>query len=129
MIKRKATPGKGLWALPGGFIGANEMIEDAVIRELKEETKIKVSRNFLKGCQVSKEIFDHPGRSLRGRTITHAYYYKLQQYELPEVKGADDAAEAKWFTLSEIQRMEGVIFEDHLDIICHMTGITKEWVI
>lgn len=129
LIKRKATPGKGLWALPGGFVGQTERIDDAVIRELKEETKVKLSRNFLKGSQVSREVFDHPGRSLRGRTITHAFYYKVQQSELPEVKAADDAVDAKWFTLSEVQRMEGVIFEDHLDIICHMTGMTKEWVI
>lgn len=129
LIKRKATPGKGLWAIPGGFIDQNEHIDDAVIRELKEETKIRVSKNFIRGSQVSKEVFDHPNRSLRGRTITHAYYYKLQQSEIPEVKGADDAQEAKWFPLAEVQRMEGIIFEDHLDIICHLTGMTKEWVI
>lgn len=127
LIQRKFSPGKGLWALPGGFIGANERIEDAVLRELKEETKIRLSTNFLKGSIKGKEVFDSPYRSLRGRTITHAFHFAVAQGELPEVKGSDDAAVARWFPISVVAEMESLIFEDHLDIISHFCGFTKEF--
>ena len=88
LVKRKFSPGKGKWALPGGFINQNEFIEDAAIRELKEETRIKLHKNILRGSIKSNRVFDAPSRSLRGRTITHAYLMVLSAYNgLPEVKG------------------------------------------
>jgi bifunctional NMN adenylyltransferase/nudix hydrolase len=49
LVKRKAMPGAGLWALPGGFLNQEETLLDGAIRELKEETKIKVPVPVLKG--------------------------------------------------------------------------------
>ena len=116
LVTRKAKPGEGLLALPGGFIQNTEKLDDAVYRELKEETKIKVPEPVLRGSTVKKELFDSPHRSVRGRTITQAYLIKLQdREELPKVKGGDDASHAQWIPLAELNPKD--IFEDHFFII------------
>lgn len=123
MIKRKSAPGEGLYALPGGFLNQNEKIVDGAIRELKEETKIKVPEKVLFGSIKNKEVFDDPNRSLRGRTITHAFYIELNDDFLPKVKGSDDAVSAEWIPLSNISAMKDKLFEDHGAIIQFFTGI------
>lgn len=123
LVKRKAEPCAGAWALPGGFINQNERLIDACIRELREETKIKVPVPVLKGSIKTSQVFDVPDRSLRGRTITHAYYIELPNGELPRVKGADDALKSFWVPLNEIQQNRDKLFEDHYQIICALTGI------
>ena len=120
LIQRKAAPGKGLWALPGGFLNRNERIIDGVMRELREETRLKVPTPVLKGSIKQQEVFDDPGRSERGRTITHAYLIELPPGELPPVKGADDAKIAKWVPISDIR--ESNMFEDHFHIINFLLG-------
>lgn len=122
LVQRGARPGKGQWALPGGFLNQDEWIEDAVLRELKEETKIKVPVPVLRGNIVASKVFDDPYRSSRGRTITHAYLIQLPpDTELPKVKGSDDADKARWFPLAEVKR--GMMFEDHFDMVQSMTDL------
>lgn len=123
MVKRNSFPGKGLWALPGGFVNAetDRSLIDAMIRELKEETKLKVPDPVLRGSIINSRVFDAIGRSARGRTITHAYHIKLPDGELPKVKGSDDAEKAKFVPLNEIERSK--CFEDHYEIISYFTGI------
>jgi len=122
LVKRKAAPGKGLWALPGGFIGQSETIEDAMLRELVEETKIKLQKIILQRSITKQKVYDDPDRSLRGRTITHAFAIELSGDTLPRVKGSDDAEKAKWFPLNEVFSMGENIYEDHLSIILNITG-------
>lgn len=124
LIKRKGHPGKGLFALPGGFLNPNESIETCAIRELKEETKIKIPKAALHKSIVHSEskVFDHPQRSDRGRTVTHAFLVNLEEGPLPEVKGSDDASIAFWLPLADLQSFEDRFYEDHYDIINHMVS-------
>lgn len=122
MIRRRAEPGKGLWALPGGYVNANtdKSVEDAAIRELREETGIKVPAPVLRGNIVRSRVFDAIDRSPRGRIITHAFYIQLPDGELPKVKGSDDADKARWVPIAEVHSSE--CFEDHYEIIQHFLG-------
>jgi bifunctional NMN adenylyltransferase/nudix hydrolase len=122
MIRRRAEPGKGLWALPGGYVNANtdKSVEDAAIRELREETQIKVPAPVLRGSIVRSKVFDAVDRSPRGRIITHAFHIQLPDGELPRVKGSDDAEKARWVPIAEVRSEE--CFEDHFEIISHFVG-------
>ncbi|TCV81226.1 bifunctional nicotinamide-nucleotide adenylyltransferase/Nudix hydroxylase [Sulfurirhabdus autotrophica] len=122
LVKRKTEPGKGLWALPGGFVDQNERLDDAVLRELKEETRLKVAAPILKGSIKATHVFDYPTRSLRGRTITKAYLIELTPGELPEIRGASDAEKAQWVPLSEFMNMQEMLFEDHHAIVSYFLG-------
>lgn len=122
LVQRRAQPGKGLWALPGGFINRHERVIPAMLRELREETKLKVPEPVLKGSIKDSNVFDDPYRSLRGRTFTHAYLIELKDGPLPKVKGGDDAAKARWVPLSEFEGMQEVMFEDHYDIVHYFLG-------
>jgi bifunctional NMN adenylyltransferase/nudix hydrolase len=118
LVKRKTEPGKGYFALPGGFLNQNETIEQCTIRELKEETKIDIPSVVLGNCIKDSHVFDHPLRSLRGRTITHASLIELDPMKsLPKVKGSDDAEKAFWMPFNELALHEEMFFEDHIHII------------
>ena len=122
LVKRKAEPGKGLWALPGGHLEMDETLQDGVIRELREETGIKVPVPVLKGSVHATHMFDDPYRSNIGRVVTFASYIKLtDDTSLPKVKGADDAEKARWVPISEIA--EDKLFDDHYHIIQYFLGL------
>lgn len=122
LIQRKSRPGQGLWALPGGFLNPTERIEDGMIRELREETRIKVPAPVLRGNIKARQVFDAPYRSSRGRTITHGFLINLPpDVALPSVKGSDDAARARWVPLAEVNR--NMMFEDHYDIVLYFTSM------
>lgn len=122
LVQRGKAPGKGLWALPGGHINNNETAYEGALRELNEETCIKVPRKVLVGSMYEQKLFDDPDRSLRcritgkyGRTVTVGHFFKLNdQEELARVKGADDAVVAHWFPIDVfLNEMKSVMFEDH----------------
>lgn len=116
LIRRKMNPGKGKWALPGGFVGDQEYTRDAVIRELKEETRIELPYNVLRLAFRNKIVFSDPFRSSRGRIITHAYLFLLNDRKvLPEVFGSDDADKAVWVPLGELNPQD--MHDDHYWII------------
>ncbi|WP_010093254.1 bifunctional nicotinamide-nucleotide adenylyltransferase/Nudix hydroxylase [Burkholderia ubonensis] len=122
LVRRRSEPGRGLWALPGGFVNQDERLDTACIRELREETGLKLPEPVLRGSLKDRQVFDHPTRSLRGRTITHACLFSFPTGELPRVKGSDDADKARWVPLNEFAQMRGVMFEDHFDIAYHFLG-------
>lgn len=123
VVRRKFNPGKGLLALPGGFVNQDETIVDSAFRELKEETRILMPKHKLMEHLVDERAFDHPHRSLRGRTITHAYCVKLPDGgELPGVKGSDDAEHALWIPIADLFVKETEFYEDHLHIISYFVN-------
>jgi bifunctional NMN adenylyltransferase/nudix hydrolase len=122
MIKRRAEPGKNLMALPGGYVNAatDKSVQNAAIRELREETMIKVPEPVLRGSIVRSKVYDAIDRSPRGRIITHAFLIQLPDGELPKVKGSDDALKARWIPIADIKSEEA--FEDHYEIIQDLIG-------
>ncbi len=119
LVKRKAQPGKGLLALPGGYIQEHEKLKDAMLRELREETCISIDDKILSRNIKSTKTFDDPNRSSRGRIITTAFLIELEgKKHLPIVKGADDAEAAFWVPLAELDPEK--LFEDHFAVIMSM---------
>lgn len=139
VVKRGSEPGKGLWALPGGFINQNERSADAAVRELIEETGIRlatgkraleITESMLKGSIKDKELFDDPERSARGRTFTTAYLFRLDDTKpLPIVKGQNvptyesggkdivETEDAFWLLLDRAIENPSNWFEDHWSIV------------
>lgn len=119
LIKRGGLPGRGQWALPGGFLDPNETLFAAALRELHEETGLFLSeaqaRQYLKG----RRVFDQPERSARGRTISHAFYFDLSGLELPLLEAGDDAAALKWTGVDCALKMRAHMFEDHYLMLHH----------
>ena len=142
VIERANMPGRGLWALPGGFLNQTERFRQGAIRELVEETGLtlvegknpqkveEMTKQILNGSIRDKEIFDHPERSLRGRTITTAFLFRLDDTKpLPKVKGMNvpayeangqqivETADAFWLPINEALENTDRWFEDHLSIV------------
>lgn len=118
LIKRKDSD---LWAMPGGLLEPDETYEQSVIRELREETRLKVPTKVLLGSIKEIKTFDKVDRDERGRYITKAYLFKLDDnLDLPKVKGRDDAKEAKWVSIGELYNMRSVMYADHFHIVSKM---------
>ncbi len=121
LIERGEFYGKGMLALPGGFLNQDETHIDGMIRELREETKLKVPIPVLKGSIKKTRTFDDPKRSDRGRIITNATLIELKHdKKLPRVKGSSDAKKAFWLPLGQLQ--EDKMFEDHFHIVNTLIG-------
>jgi bifunctional NMN adenylyltransferase/nudix hydrolase len=123
LVQRGGEMGKGLWALPGGFLEPRERLLQSAIRELREETGLGILSMTLEGAFKEVVVFDHPDRSQRGRTITHAHFFDLGDTRLPEVCGADDATLAQWIPIESIANMEEQIFEDHYMVLARFLGL------
>ncbi|MBD9359735.1 bifunctional nicotinamide-nucleotide adenylyltransferase/Nudix hydroxylase [Methylomonas fluvii] len=122
--KRKYYPGKGLWAIPGGFLEKRESLLQGAIRELKEETSLNVPDASLRDCLQQVKVFSHPRRSCRGRVITHAHHFALTIPWLdgswPEIKAADDLESVAWIPITQLPALEETLFEDHFAILCNL---------
>ncbi len=103
LIERRNDP-KGL-ALPGGFVDVGECVEDALIREMKEETNLDVQISKLLG------VYSDPKRDPRFHTASIVFIAKAQG----QPQGGDDAKEAKLYALEEIP-MDKLVF-DHSEIL------------
>lgn len=105
LIERRNNPYAGCWALPGGFVDENEDIDDAALRELREETSLTdvALQQF--------RAFGKPGRDPRGYTVTIAYWGIANNPQL--AAAADDAKNLAWF---EIDQLPPLAF-DHAEII------------
>ena len=105
LIKRKNEPFKGQWALPGGFVDYGETVENAVIREMKEETSLDITIESLLG------VYSDPKRDERFHTVSVVYVCKAYGNPIAQ----DDAKEVYVYNLDEIP-FEKLVF-DHKKII------------
>ena len=106
LIKRKNEPYKDYWALPGGFVEYGESVEDAAIREAKEETNIDVELKDL------VNVYSEPNRDPRGHTVTVAY---IAKGNMSEMKADSDAKEIGIFSAEKLDEIN--IAFDHAKII------------
>jgi len=120
LIERGAFPGKGLYAMAGGFLDSEEPIRNCAIRELIEETGIDLSYKELDRSIKDHRVFDDPHREPRGRMISHTFFFDLQLPELPKLKAADDASAAFWFPLKDLDKIRSKFGGDHYRIIKNM---------
>lgn len=118
LIKRGNEYGRDLWAMPGGFVNRERLVH-AAVRELREETRLKVPEKVLFGSVTATKVYDNPYRSNRSHIISHCFKFELENVKagLPEVKGSDDAKHAEWIPISKISSMKGQFFEDHEQIL------------
>ncbi|HCY63913.1 MAG TPA: cytidyltransferase [Oxalobacteraceae bacterium] len=126
LVQRGGFPGKGQWALPGGFVEPRERLLKSALRELSEETQLAVNQEELLAALREVKVFDHPERSQRGRTITHAHFFELAGDALPAVEGGDDAAHARWMPIAQLAAMEEEFFEDHFHILDSFLHLLRE---
>lgn len=96
LIKRKNNPYKHKWALPGGFVEYGERVENAVVREVLEETGLNTIVKEIIG------VYSDPNRDPRGHTITIVYLLDIKNGEL---KSGDDAADARFFSLDNLPEL------------------------
>ncbi len=93
LIRRKKEPHKGKLALPGGFVEYGERVENAAMRETKEETRLDVELTDILG------IYSDPKRDPRKHTISSVFVAKPIK---GNVEGSDDASEAMWIDVRSI---------------------------
>ncbi|WBF19718.1 bifunctional nicotinamide-nucleotide adenylyltransferase/Nudix hydroxylase [Halomonas elongata] len=126
LVKRTAAPGKGLLALPGGFINPQERLLDACLRELRERVRLKVPEPVLKGSLRGQRLFDEPHRSWRGRTLAEAFYFALRpDQQLPRLKPVKGGDHARWVPLADLE--PDTLFEDHFFIIQNFLGLPADF--
>lgn len=119
-IQRKFVPGKGCWALPGGFKNANETFLDAAVRELEEETNMSLRKKDLMKYYVGSKLFDNPHRSLGIPRNTMAAYFDISELAHDSIvtKASDDAMATRWIARKDAQIMSS-IYDDHNFIVQH----------
>jgi 8-oxo-dGTP diphosphatase len=115
LIKRLNEPFKGQWALPGGFIEIDEELDDAVTRELQEETGI--IHDSLKQLFTVGTV----GRDPRYRTISVIYFGWYDDNKM-QARAGDDASDVQWFDLNKLPSLAF----DHLDVIKKVQDIISK---
>ncbi|WP_326768847.1 NUDIX hydrolase [Streptomyces sp. NBC_01591] len=116
LIERGWDPYEGHWALPGGHIDIREESRPAAVRELFEETRVRVDPGDLR--QIG--VWDAPGRDPRGRYVTVAYAVMVPADTVAQA--GDDARTARWWPLDDVP--ERLAF-DHADILRVAVGSTS----
>ena len=124
VVQRGGHPGRGSWALPGGFKNRNETMLDAAIRELVEETNLRVPEKVLRGSIVSTRLFDSPTRGSGIPRTTLAVHIRIKRDsdgKLPRVSAGYDAKKAEWVPLYDVLN-KLPMHDDHKDIVSILTN-------
>ena len=106
LVTRGHEPFKGKLAFPGGFVEYNETVENAAIREAKEETGLNINLRAILG------VYSDPKRDPRGHSITTVFVADVFG---GEIKAGDDAEEARLYSLAELDL--GLLGFDHARIL------------
>jgi 8-oxo-dGTP diphosphatase len=114
-VKRKKEPFKDHLVFPGGFVNEGEKVEDAAIREVKEETSLDIKLMDILG------VYSDPKRDPRGHIMSTVFIGEILPNGKTEATAGDDAAAIKWIDI-EICENESFGF-DHKKII----GDYKKW--
>ncbi len=97
LIRRGIEPYMGRWAFPGGFVNMKETIEEGAGRELLEETGLR------EGVYLRQfHCYSDPDRDPRERVVTIAFLALVRKQD---VRGGDDAADARWFAMDEVPQL------------------------
>lgn len=123
LITRGQAPGKGMLAVPGGFLDQRETTQQAALRELEEETHLDLPAATLRASLRASDVFDRPDRSQRGRTITHGHFFDLGQRPLPALRADDDALAAEWVPIAAVAAHEARFIDDHFQMLDHYLGL------
>ncbi|PZR92018.1 MAG: ADP-ribose pyrophosphatase [Stutzerimonas stutzeri] len=114
LVTRGRAPGRGLKAMPGGFVEGNETFQQAGYREASEETGL--TREELEEFYQGFVIGDNPNRSLRGRIVTGISIFVIPADQpRPAPVAGDDAAAVGWFHKDELKSED--FFDDHYPLI------------
>lgn len=127
LIKRKFSPGAGTWALPGGFKNNTETRLQCAVRELLEETNVRIPEKIILGSMVRSKLYDAVDRGCGIPRETMAFLFRVEPNNdgsLPRANGADDAMECRWVPIADVMN-NYELFDDHLDIIQDMTGASS----
>ena len=106
LVKRKKDPFKDKWSFPGGKVDNNERVEDAVKREVREETSLDIELTDILG------VYSDPNRDPRGHRVTTVF---IANVEAGEPKEGSDAASVQWFPIND----ELELAFDHNKILNH----------
>jgi len=118
LVNRGREPYKGKWAVPGGFVEMDEELEDAVARELQEETG-------LTGVHLEQmRTFGTCGRDPRGRQISITFT-GIATGGQDKIRPGDDAAKAQWFDIEELP--QNLAFDHDEMIKCGIEALEKRW--
>ena len=96
LIERGCEPYKGMWAFPGGFMRIDESAEQCAMRELVEETGLKLT--YMEQLGAFSGVYRDP----RERVVSIAFYALVKS---SEVNGGDDAAQAQWFSVDKVPQL------------------------
>ncbi|WP_272922176.1 NUDIX hydrolase, partial [Streptomyces sp. SID5614] len=116
LIERGWPPHEGAWALPGGHVDRGETALEAAVRELAEETGVRVPTSDLQEIGV----FDRPDRDPRGRYITAAYLAIIPAGT--SAVAGDDARTARWWPASDLPPLAF----DHAEILDRVTNAAED---
>ncbi|MBN1358758.1 NUDIX hydrolase [Candidatus Bathyarchaeota archaeon] len=99
--KRKNSPSKGKWSIPGGLVDLGETVEEAVIREVKEETGLEV---------YDPRLVDVVSYISSGEKGAVMYHYVIIDYLVTskggKPKAASDAEDLKWVSFYEVEEYD-----------------------
>ncbi|WP_415912917.1 NUDIX domain-containing protein [Neptuniibacter sp. QD37_11] len=125
LTQRGEAPGKGCWALPGGYVKQGETCHDAAMRSLFAKTNLKVPFKIISDPRniTGEKRFDDPNRSKGIPRVTEAFYIEIDANKdgsLPKITAGERVEKVEWVPLYKLNKMS--MFEDHLGIIDYFTG-------